>query len=182
MSTALEQLTRQDVPVEETWDLTSYYPDDAAFEADLARIPGLVETAAAHQGKLGESAQELRKALDDSMAVREVVSRAASYAHLRKDENVADPAIGAGAAERAGSMPEAVKRAVHLAADPMRDAWVRNALAFTKAHRGTVNRVVGALLALITTRSGGGGNGVRAASSGARVTLPAPRARALLTR
>ncbi len=100
MSTALEQLTRQDVPVEETWDLTSYYPDDAAFEADLARIPGLVETAAAHQGKLGESAQELRKALDDSMAVREVVSRAASYAHLRKDENVADPARSA-AFERA---------------------------------------------------------------------------------
>ncbi len=49
-----------------------------------------------------------------------------------------------------------VKELWGLARDPMRDAWVRNALAFTKAHRGTVNRVVGALLALITTRSGGG--------------------------
>ena len=101
MSTAtLEQLTREDVPVEETWDLTSYYPDDAAFEADLARIPELVAQAASHQGKLGESAKELRQALDDSMAARQVISRAASYAHLRKDENVADPARSA-AFERA---------------------------------------------------------------------------------
>ncbi len=101
MSTVtLEQLTREDVPVEETWDLSSYYPDDAAFEADLARIPELVQTAAAWQGKLGESAASLRQALDDSMAARQVISRAASYAHLRKDENVADPARSA-AFERA---------------------------------------------------------------------------------
>ncbi len=100
MSTTLEQLTRADVPVEETWDLTSYYPDDAGFEADLARIPGLVAAAAAHQGKLGDSAGELRQALDDSMTAREVISRVATYAHLRKDENVADPARNA-AFERA---------------------------------------------------------------------------------
>lgn len=99
-ATTLEQPTRQDVPVEETWDLTSYYPDDAAFEADLARIPGLVAAAASHQGKLGESAQELRQALEDSMRAREVIGRAATYAHLRKDENVADPARSA-AFERA---------------------------------------------------------------------------------
>jgi oligoendopeptidase F len=101
MSTAtLEQLTREDVPVEETWDLTSYYPDDAAFDAALASIPVLVEKAASHQGKLGESAAGLRQALDDSMEARQVISRAASYAHLRKDENVADPARSA-AFERA---------------------------------------------------------------------------------
>ncbi len=99
-TTTLEQLTREDVPVEETWDLSSYYPDDAAFEADLARIPELVQQAASWQGKLGESAASLRHALDDSMAARHVISRAASYAHLRKDENVADP-VRSAAFERA---------------------------------------------------------------------------------
>jgi hypothetical protein len=48
-------------------------------------------------------------------------------------------------------MEAAVARAAALAGDPRRDAWVRNAFAFTAAHRGTVNRVVGALLALMTT-------------------------------
>lgn len=97
MSTVtLEQLTREDVPVEETWDLSSYYPDEAAFEAELAGIPELVQKAASWQGKLGESASSLREALDDVMAARRAISRSANYAHLRKDENLADPARAAG--------------------------------------------------------------------------------------
>jgi 3-deoxy-D-manno-octulosonic-acid transferase len=66
-------------------------------------------------------------------------------------ENVAELAVAGGAAERVPDMAEAAKRAAALAGDPRRDAWVRNAFAFTAAHRGTVNRVVGALLALMTT-------------------------------
>ncbi|MEZ4530932.1 MAG: hypothetical protein R2855_07840 [Thermomicrobiales bacterium] len=104
-TTTLEQLTRDDIPVEETWDLSSYYVDDAAFEADLARIPELVKQAASWQGKLGESAAGLRQALDDSMAARQVISRAASYAHLRKDENVANP-------ERSAAFERAVSAAI----------------------------------------------------------------------
>jgi len=73
--------------------------------------------------------------------------------HMSEHENVADLAVGAGAAERVPDLARAVARAVSLAGDPKRDAWVRNAFAFTAAHRGTVNRVVGALLALMTTRS-----------------------------
>ncbi|MBI5719280.1 MAG: 3-deoxy-D-manno-octulosonic acid transferase [Burkholderiales bacterium] len=73
--------------------------------------------------------------------------------HTSEHENVAELAIAAGAAERLPDMRQAVARAVGLAGDPRRDAWVRNAFTFTAAHRGTVNRVVGALLALITTRS-----------------------------
>lgn len=73
--------------------------------------------------------------------------------HTSEHENIADLAIGAGAAERVGNIAVAVRHAARLAADPRRDAWVRNAFAFTTAHRGTVERVVAALLALITTRS-----------------------------
>lgn len=106
MSTAtIEQATRQDVPVEETWDLSSYYADDAAFEADLARIPELVRAAASWQGKLGESAANLRNALDDIMAARQTISRTTTYAHLRKDENVADP-------ERAAAFERAIGTAI----------------------------------------------------------------------
>lgn len=76
--------------------------------------------------------------------------------HTSDYDNVADLAIGAGAAERMADLRAAVTRAAGLAGDPRRDAWVRNAFAFTAAHRGTVSRVVGALLALMTTRSSQG--------------------------
>ncbi len=66
-------------------------------------------------------------------------------------ENVAELAVSAGAAERVPDMAHAVVRAVGLAGDPRRDTWVRNAFSFTAAHRGTVRRVVGALLTLMTT-------------------------------
>jgi 3-deoxy-D-manno-octulosonic-acid transferase len=72
--------------------------------------------------------------------------------HTSEHENVAGLAIAAGAAERVADLRGAVARAARLAGDPRRDAWVRNAFAFTAAHRGTVNRVVGALLALMSTR------------------------------
>jgi 3-deoxy-D-manno-octulosonic-acid transferase len=71
--------------------------------------------------------------------------------HIGDHENVAELAVAAGCAERMPDMDSAVARAAALAGDPRRDAWVRNAFAFTAAHRGTVNRVVGALLALMTT-------------------------------
>lgn len=76
--------------------------------------------------------------------------------HPGDHENVADLAVAAGAAEKTTDVAAAVARASRLAGDPRRDAWVRNAFAFTAAHRGTVNRVVAALLALITTRSSQG--------------------------
>lgn len=71
--------------------------------------------------------------------------------HTTGHDNVAELAVAAGAAERVPDMNAAVARAAALAGDPRRDVWVRNAFAFTAAHRGTVNRVVGALLALMTT-------------------------------
>jgi oligoendopeptidase F len=87
---APEQLTRAEVPIEETWDLSSYYVDDSAWERDLARIPELVATAASHRGALGESAARLRQALDDGFAARQLIGKVATFAHLRRDENVAD--------------------------------------------------------------------------------------------
>jgi oligoendopeptidase F len=83
-------LTRADIPVEETWDLSTIYTDDAAWDADLARIREELAAAVAHRGHLGESAAHLRQALDDLMVVRRTMERAAVYAMLRKDEDTAN--------------------------------------------------------------------------------------------
>jgi oligoendopeptidase F len=89
MSTAIaEQMTRDQVPVEETWDLSSYYPSDKAWEADLAGARELVDRAAAHRGSLGESPERLATALADVYSANERIERLITYAHLRRDEDL----------------------------------------------------------------------------------------------
>lgn len=83
--------TRDAVPVEETWDLTSYYPNEEAWEADLARIDGLVATVTAARGLLAESPERLLSALEASLEVRRTIERVMVYAHLTRDENIGDP-------------------------------------------------------------------------------------------
>ncbi|MGD9710685.1 MAG: oligoendopeptidase F [Thermomicrobiales bacterium] len=83
-----EQPTRADIPVEETWDLSSYYPDDAAWEEEFAGAGALVAAAAAHRGSLGESADRLKQALDDVYAANLRIERLVGYAHLRRDEDL----------------------------------------------------------------------------------------------
>jgi 3-deoxy-D-manno-octulosonic-acid transferase len=58
-------------------------------------------------------------------------------------------ALAAGAAQRATDTHDGVVRAVALAVDPQRNQWVKNALAFTAAHRGAADRMAAALLAVI---------------------------------
>jgi oligoendopeptidase F len=86
----LELLTRESVPVEETWDLTTIYADEDAWQTDLNCVPALIAAASAHRGHLAESPRRLRAALDDTMALRERFERLFVYARLRLDENTAD--------------------------------------------------------------------------------------------
>jgi oligoendopeptidase F len=87
-----EQLTRAEVPVEETWDLSSIYTSDDEWEAELAGARELVATAAAHRGSLGESPARLRQALEDISAANLRIERLAGYAHLRRDEDLTNTA------------------------------------------------------------------------------------------
>ncbi len=90
MATQTAILTREQVPVEETWDLSALYPTDAAWDEAARQAPDLVATAAAHRGFLGDSPAAMRAALDDVMAAEEALDRLITYASLRKDENIAD--------------------------------------------------------------------------------------------
>ncbi len=87
---ANEQLTRDKVPVEETWDLRSIYASDDDWEDEFSSAPALIEEAASHRGALGESAERLRKAFEDISAANLRIERLAGYAHLRRDENLTD--------------------------------------------------------------------------------------------
>ncbi len=82
--------TRDQIAIEDTWDLSGIYTDEPAWSADAERMPALIATAESHRGALGESAARLRQALDDIMLLRQTLERLRVYAVLRRDENTAD--------------------------------------------------------------------------------------------
>ncbi len=84
--------TRDQVPVEETWDLTKLYPTEDAWEADAVHIRTLRDEIVSGRGGAGESVRALANILDAQAAMNERIERLYVYAMLRRDENTADPA------------------------------------------------------------------------------------------
>jgi oligoendopeptidase F len=85
-------LTRDQVPVEETWDLTPLYASAADWEEDVERAKAARDELVARRGTLGDSAAALAAALGAQARLNELVERLYAYAMLKRDENTADPA------------------------------------------------------------------------------------------
>jgi len=81
--------TRDQIALEDTWDLSGIYAEERDWEFDAGQMPTLIAAVVNHRGALGESAARLRQALDDLMTLRQVLERLRVYAVLRRDENVA---------------------------------------------------------------------------------------------
>ncbi|HZF79928.1 MAG TPA: 3-deoxy-D-manno-octulosonic acid transferase [Rubrivivax sp.] len=69
--------------------------------------------------------------------------------HTFNFAQAAELSLAAGAAVRAADIDAAVPRAVALALDPDRNAWVQRALAFAASHRGAADRMAYVLLSLM---------------------------------
>ena len=82
--------TRDQIALEDTWDLSGIYASDEAWNAEAERVPAFIASATGHRGEIGTSAPRLRQALDEIMAVRQTLERLRVYATLRRDENTAD--------------------------------------------------------------------------------------------
>jgi oligoendopeptidase F len=91
--TAIEKKlpARRDVAVGDTWDLSSLFDSDAAWEAALGawekRIPGY----AAFAGTLGSSPERLAECIAFDLAMDRDGDRIGAYAHLRASEDQAAP-------------------------------------------------------------------------------------------
>ena len=83
---------RKDIPVELTWDLTLIYPDSDAWEKDFICLDELVKGFNAYRGKLSESAVMLHDALAALDNMERLLEKLYTYAHLKHDEDTAEPA------------------------------------------------------------------------------------------
>jgi oligoendopeptidase F len=82
---------RAEIEERYTWDAHSVFPDDAAWEAEFARVeaalPGLSELA----GTLGQSGEALRRVLETRDAIGEPLERLHVYASMVHDVDTTDP-------------------------------------------------------------------------------------------
>lgn len=87
-------LARTEVEKENRWNVEAIYPNLNAWQKDfdLYVKDGKVKADAilAYQGKLGESAETLKKAIEESIKLDRKLSVLYTYAHLKHDEDIAE--------------------------------------------------------------------------------------------
>lgn len=72
------------------WRLEDLYESDAVWEDEFRAAREAVNAIAAHSGRLGQSADALREALDAQFALSLCVEKLYTYAHMRRDEDNAN--------------------------------------------------------------------------------------------
>ncbi|MDF2910387.1 MAG: pepF [Sporolactobacillus laevolacticus] len=94
---------REDIPVEETWNLEAIYPNVEAWESAFQKVKDLIAEAEQFKGKIGESADTLYALLQKQDEITELLYKVYVYAHMKNDENTADATFQA-LHDRAGNL------------------------------------------------------------------------------
>src|SRR5680860_298567 len=92
--------TREQIAVEDTWDLSTIYSNDDAWEAEYASIATDLDAASAYRGRFGENPAVAREALDTIFGAELKITRLVVYAKLRRDEDTTNT-VANGRYERA---------------------------------------------------------------------------------
>jgi len=106
-----KRLTRAEVPVELTWNLTDLFPTPQDWEAGLAAVEAYLPTVTRFKGCLAEGPAVLLECLEAREALMEQYIRVYTYANLRVSADGSDPANQAAAA-RAASVGAQVSAAL----------------------------------------------------------------------
>lgn len=83
-------LKRNEVPIEQTWDTTTIFKDDEAFEASFKALEEALSGVNDYQGKLSESAETLKEALTLRNELLYQFGHIYVYAHLNSDVDTAN--------------------------------------------------------------------------------------------
>src|SRR4051794_1851199 len=89
MSTLITDQDRERAAIPEPfkWNVADLYADDRAWRSAMATIRVEFSRLDAYRGRLGASPQTLADAMDDLWRLDKEVSRLATYASLRADED-----------------------------------------------------------------------------------------------
>ncbi|UFJ39195.1 oligoendopeptidase F [Brevibacillus humidisoli] len=84
---------RAEIPAEYKWKLEHIYANQEVWEADVKKAEQLANDFVKHQGKLGESAANLLKALEDYSALNRLHDKLYVYANMGLDANMSNPQL-----------------------------------------------------------------------------------------
>jgi oligoendopeptidase F len=107
--------TRADVKPADTWDLSSLFPDDRAWEAAFAEWEKMLDGYGKFRGRLGESADVLAECLRFDTAAERLGDRVGTYAFLKSSEDVGNSTYQGlkarflGVAARAGELASYIR-------------------------------------------------------------------------
>jgi oligoendopeptidase F len=107
---------RNEVPIEETWNLESIFPNTKAWQEAVEEVEARLPELAAYQGRLGESAQILLEYLDKAQEVTRLAMKVMVYAGLELSTDVSVPEANARVGQSRGLMAKVA--AVRAFEDP----------------------------------------------------------------
>jgi oligoendopeptidase F len=91
----LQWETRSDIPEAYRWNIADILPDEAAFDATVAEIEGMLPKLKAYQGRLSESPDVLADALDLYHEIQKTSEDALVWANQRQHTDTRDPVANA---------------------------------------------------------------------------------------
>jgi oligoendopeptidase F len=86
---------RGEVPSQYKWDLTAIFADGDGWEAGYQELDRAIDAYRAYEGTLGQSADQLLRAFQDSDALGQLAYRVWYWASLKYDEDQRDNAVNA---------------------------------------------------------------------------------------
>ena len=78
---------RTDIPDDHKWDLTALFNSDQDWEKWFAEVESQIHSYASFKGRLTESVQVFKEAIDFHLALARKIDRIYAYAHLKSDED-----------------------------------------------------------------------------------------------
>jgi oligoendopeptidase F len=86
---------RADIPVSDTWDLSSIFPSWTAWEEAYRELEQSIERYRSHEGRLAESGDRLLRAYQDADLLGQLAYRVWYYAALHYDQDQRDNVVAA---------------------------------------------------------------------------------------
>ncbi len=85
-----KRLLREEVPVEQTWDLSDLFPNDEVWSAEVDAVIRDISSITKYKGTLGESASQLLNCLVELDRYQERIVRVSTFAYLRSSADATD--------------------------------------------------------------------------------------------
>jgi oligoendopeptidase F len=85
------RLTRAEVPIDSTWNLSDLFTDEAAWEAEYQGVEEAHQALSPYQGQLGRQAATLLACLNAMESMQARMMRVGTFAHLRNAQDGTHP-------------------------------------------------------------------------------------------